>query len=335
MKTNMAVDSNLNIIIDNQICETDILPKKKIEMWRKILIKGDCQVDGSIFAGSLKLESGTCVFKKAVFLKDDLHLVMNKKKVKNVFESNLQTERSILIENKKDILDSYTLFEADVYSDTITLERCFVYGNVYGKKINIKNCVVLGSVIADRSLDISQSIVGNVKASDITIGDNVTLLYPSLVLENEIDINEKLRILFLDDSEKVAGYTVKLSNSDIQKYKAKEDDDGSIKYVFGTGMRIMNLIPYNASLQNNINILAQKYLQYQISDRDIDKEEKWEKMMLSSIDKVDDFEIKGSFSLREFGELKNDKEYEKYFPLEFDGIGDGIIEALAFEDKDC
>jgi len=297
-----------NIYLKNKNYNADLVPKNKLEMWRNITLEDSCNVKGCIFGGNLKIISGSCVINKSVFVKEDVNILMDKPGVRNKINGNLQAERSINIESNLDPASAYLVVEGDIYANNIKIENVFIYGNIFGQSITLKNAIVLGSLYAEKKIYISSSIIGTFSTRDIEIGKLVTMILPSAVSENKIELTEDLRILFfnlmdqkLKKENKDIGFTIKLTEKDIVEYNIDNaiNSIGSIspKYVIGLGARAINLLGQDELIKKNADILTEKYLQNHKLNR-VEKEEiNWERKMFDTIKKVSDLELTGDFSI--------------------------------------
>jgi hypothetical protein len=299
---NISVDNEVAFSITNKKYDAPIIPKTKLEMWRKIILNGNCEIGGGIFAGSLKIMTGPCLIQQSVFVKDDATVILDGTDRRIVIKGSLQAERSVIFEEAVENSKSYVVVEGDIYSDSINLNRAFVYGNIYAKTAQIKNSVILGAIYAQNNLTISRSIIGTFSSVFASIGEQVTLLLPSAISEKEMILNEDLRVLFFSDIEnasKVSGRAFKLSMKDIVGYLPFDGEQKGITpcNIIGAGLRVLNLDKYGDDISRNSSFLAEKYLQNQKMDRDYGSEVAWEESMFETIYNIKDLEIEETFSI--------------------------------------
>lgn len=289
----MAVNEAINVLVENEVYESDIIPTKKAERWRNIIARNEVTFNGAIFGISLIGEEGPLTFNKSIFIKEDIILKSHKQNIRNVFLGNVQSDKSIVM--TYDDESSYTVFHNNLYSNMIRLSNSVIYGSVYGTKIKLDNCVVLGGVYAENTLEVTDCVIGTINTGSLTIHEQLSIMHPSLLVNDEFNINDNLNLLLLNrEDENKIGDIIPLDACDLTKVKIED----MIQYNIGLGARIFNIAEYEEAFITHVDVLGKKYMMQALNFEDITSEEiEWEQKMLKVNDHLGQLDATHFFQL--------------------------------------
>jgi hypothetical protein len=300
-KNNVDIDNAQNFVLDGKHYDGTIIPEKKLAMWKNISLKNNCTIGGGIFGASLFVQGGPCVFKKSVFVKEDARFVLDKGGKRSLLLACIHAERSLVVECPVDDIDTRLVIEGDVITTHLNLDHTFVYGNIYCQSAVIRNSIVLGSVYSSRKIEISHSVVGTFATRTAVINENVSLLQPYAVTENEPQVKEKIFFVFVDKTGKVKPAFI-IHQDDIIKRSGETEDTSFInpRFVIGLGNRVLNLDIVSSMFIENAQVLSQRLLQSNAAKRDKAEELKWETEVFKHTGKVKKKEETITFNLKEY-----------------------------------
>jgi hypothetical protein len=166
--------SDNRILLKDNLVKSPILPRLSQELERDVVVLGNCEVEGAIFAHNLEVQNGPLRVNGSVYAQVELHV-------------NSDAAGSVLFE--KAVGSSNAIislapgcrahFLADVSAKQVKLNNAYVAANIFADEIVLENCVVIGGVFATRSLELSNCIVGTFNSPVVRSSKIVYLLFPS------------------------------------------------------------------------------------------------------------------------------------------------------------
>lgn len=163
-----------NIILQDNRVKSAILPEKASELTRNIIIKGDSEIWGAVYANRLEIQQGGLRVEGAVFASSEIHIDSNARgEVK--FEKCVATAGSLASR----AAGCSPCFCSDINAKTVALYNAFVAGSIYADEVTLENCVVIGGVFATQSIALSNAIVGTFNTPYIQMEGTNYMLLPS------------------------------------------------------------------------------------------------------------------------------------------------------------
>lgn len=279
-KASMVVNDSTALVVDGKLYDAAIIPTKKIEMWRKIVLKGNAQVSGAIFAGSLDATAGPIEIGQSIFVKEDMHFSIPMGAGRSIVHGCVQAVRSILVDGKTATNGDRLVIEGDVYADSVNLTNVFVYGNVFCKSAKLSNSVVLASIYADTRVDLQKSLVGTLATRTATFNESVGILHPAIVCENKPSLEGTLFYVLLDQKGSVT-LTIGIGELDDISMIDQVETQETVNlvrpnHVIGIAGRVLNLSPIGDLLLESSETLARHCLLANSEKRDLKEEIAWE-----------------------------------------------------------
>lgn len=162
------------MLLKDHIVRSPILPKTAHELERDVVVQGDCELEGAVFARNLEIQQGSLHVKGCVFTQVELH-VNSDAKGQAFFEKAVGSSNAIV-----SLAPGCRVhFLADVSAKQVKLSNAYVAANIFADEIVLDNCIVIGGVFATRSLELSDCVVGTFNSPVVRSAKTVYLLFPS------------------------------------------------------------------------------------------------------------------------------------------------------------
>jgi hypothetical protein len=162
------------ILLKDHLVKSPILPKLSRDLERDVVVQGDCEVQGAVFARNLEVQQGPLRVKGCVYTQVELHVNTDATGIV-VFEKAVGSSNAIV-----SLAPGCRVhFLADVSAKQVKLRNAYIAANIFADEIVLDNCVVIGGVFATRSLELSDSVVGTFNSPVVRISKTVFLLFPS------------------------------------------------------------------------------------------------------------------------------------------------------------
>jgi len=162
------------LLLKDHVVRSPILPKIAHELERDVVVQGNCEIEGAVFARNLEVQQGSLRIKGCVYTQVELH-VNSDAKGTVVFEKAVGSSNAIVSLAP----GCRTQFLADVCAKQVKLSNAYVAANIFADEIALDNCVVIGGVFATRSLELSDCVVGTFNSPIVRSSKTVYLLFPS------------------------------------------------------------------------------------------------------------------------------------------------------------
>ncbi len=162
------------IILEDNLVKSPILPRGVNELDRDVTIKGNCRVDGPIYARNLEVASGPARICGAVFTQIELHVDSDATGAV-VFEKSVGSAGAVVSHAPA----CHLQFLADVNATQVRLRNAYVAASIFADEIVLEGCVVVGGVFATRNLDMRNCVAGTFHAPTVRISERLYLLLPS------------------------------------------------------------------------------------------------------------------------------------------------------------
>jgi len=162
------------VLLKDNLVKSPILPRLSKELERDVVVQGNCEVEGAIFARTLEVQNGPLRVKGSVYAQVELH-------VNSDAAGSVQFEKAVGSSNAIVSLapGCRVHFLADVSARQVKLNNAYVAANIFADEIVLENCVVIGGAFATRSLELSNCIVGTFNSPVVRSSKIVYLLFPS------------------------------------------------------------------------------------------------------------------------------------------------------------
>ncbi len=181
-----------DILLEDNLVHSSILPERTSELNRNIIFKGDTIVEGPIYGNRIEVRKGDVEVQGATFAQSELY-VANDATGSARFNKSVGSANSVVSRGSAIRLS----FLADINAKTVELTNAFVAGSIYADEITLINCVVVGSVFATQEIDMRGSMVGTFNAPSVRISDINFLLLPSAFSIEPIVAAEGTRLINL------------------------------------------------------------------------------------------------------------------------------------------
>jgi len=272
MRTDNIHDSTRYVVSDEH--HGNILPGKRIEMWRDVYLKSGAYIKGGIWCGSLSCIGSNICVENAVYcrgaatIKGDLSNSNSKENV--TFKSCFSTPDSLIIEKTP-----YKVrFLSDLYISKINISNSFIYGNLYANHAIIQDSIILGGVFCQGVLKLNNSIVSTFEANRAILGEGVSVIFPFAIGKEEINLSNPITFLtfyniFKNDDDQ--GEAILADDEDIfqislQVDKNKDDDSNNeLINCISISEKILDCKLYFNNLLSN-----RQFIQYLSLGRSID-----------------------------------------------------------------
>ena len=136
------------ILLKDNLVKSPILPKISRDLERDVVVQGDCEVQGAVFARNLEVQQGPLRVKGCVYTQVELHVNTDATGTV-VFEKAVGSSNAIVSLAP----GCQVHFLADVSAKQVKLRNAYVAANIFADEIVLDNCVVIGGVFATRSLE--------------------------------------------------------------------------------------------------------------------------------------------------------------------------------------
>lgn len=296
----MTIDDQQNLVIDEKFYDAAIIPETKREMWRRISLRNETIVGGSIMCGNLEIHNGPCTIGQSVLAREEIAIELGSGSGRSCINGCVQSARNFVVDVNDDKEGTYLAVLGDVHSRNINLTNSVIYGNIYGERVIIRESVVLGSVYSRKRLEVSDSVIGQYLARSVNIGPNTHLLHPVSASENHPDFEGQLDVLLLPDNEEDP-VVIPLAVDDLVTNTLDFDDPDAIlpNYVIGLGMRMLNADEVEARVRKSAEAIAKVLINTASQEEEVEDRSRWEKQMLSYTDSDFNSLDSATFSLRE------------------------------------
>jgi len=162
------------LLLKDRVVRSPILPKMARELERDVVVQGDCDIEGAVFARNLEVQRGKLRVKGCVYTQVELH-VNSDAKGTAVFEKAVGSSNAIV-----SLAPGCRVhFLADVSAKQVKLSNAYVAANIFADEVVLDNCVVIGGVFATHSLELSDCVVGTFNSPVVRSSKTVYLLFPS------------------------------------------------------------------------------------------------------------------------------------------------------------
>jgi hypothetical protein len=162
------------ILLKDNLVKSPILPKISRDLERDVVVQGDCEVQGAVFARNLEVQQGPLRVKGCAYTQVELHVNTDATGTV-VFEKAVGSSNAIVSLAP----GCQVHFLADVSAKQVKLRNAYVAANIFADEIVLDNCVVIGGVFATRSLELSDCVVGTFNSPVVRVSKSVFLLFPS------------------------------------------------------------------------------------------------------------------------------------------------------------
>lgn len=163
-----------DLLLEDNLVRSSILPEKTAELNRNIIFKGDTVVEGPIYGHRIEVRRGNIEVQGAAFAQNELY-VTNDAQGTVTFCKSVGAVNSVVSRGSSATLS----FLADINAKTVELTNAFVAGSIYADEVTLINCVVVGGVFATQEIDLRSSMVGTFNAPSVRMTDINFLLLPS------------------------------------------------------------------------------------------------------------------------------------------------------------
>lgn len=162
------------IVLNNNLVKTSILPQGSKDLGRNIKIQGNTVVEGSTFGNNISIKDGKVQMMGAVYANKELH-IENDISGTVIFNKAVASAESIA----SFVVSGRVIYGSDVNAPQIKLKNCYIGGSVFGAEVYLENCVVLGGIFASKSAIISDCIFGTFNAPSVELAGVNYMLYPA------------------------------------------------------------------------------------------------------------------------------------------------------------
>ncbi|MDO4947536.1 MAG: hypothetical protein Q4E52_08160 [Fibrobacter sp.] len=171
--TEIRIGSN-DVVLKDNIVKSSIIPSGSRELNRNVLIQGNVQVEGAVYADKLEISEGDVKFCKSVFAEKEVYILSTMAGTVRFAEACASSNKISAL-----VLNGRVVFGADINAPKVALKNCFVAGSIFGEDVSLDNVVVLGGVFASKNLTITNSMVGLFNASQVSATGLNYMLYPT------------------------------------------------------------------------------------------------------------------------------------------------------------
>jgi len=344
MKADSIQDSTRYIVAD--VHKGNIMPGNRSEMWRNIFLEPGARVIGGVWGGELQISGGNVYVDKSVYIRGSINIenesnAKSKKKINDEIEfgSVVVSPESLFIHKNA----PRTRFNSDIYVGQLNLKNTIVYGNIYSSNAVLENCIVLGGVYCRGKLEITNSILFIFKTKSLKLNDNVSLLAPYSISEEQFEMEYPVKALtfysLLNKSTNGSSGIISLDEEDVFHVKYNEIETEEEGYSLPPKVFLLSIVE---RILNSSNIIEQfrknkeliEFLSYgnNIIDeynenfRDLTRND-IEKNLWKLIEKgikedelhgssrfdelVDFFKSEGAPDLRRYEKINNEDEFQK------------------------
>lgn len=266
-KETISGSDSQNVVVDGNFYDASIVPRTKEEMWRRVSLRSDAHVGGSIFSGNLEVHGGPCTVDRSVFAGQDISVKLDAGSGRSVIRGCVQAKRSMAVRIERAEADDRLVIVGDIYAETVNLRRCVIYGNIYCGTGLLEECVVAGTVYGWTRLQLSDVVVGLFLGRSVETRSHCRLLHPLSASENEPIIDGTLDFLILPKNGESSNaspsvLTLSLSDSAHNLPSALQTDghDGiQPRYIMGLGSRILDAREITDPLLSSANRMAEVF----------------------------------------------------------------------------
>ena len=186
----LRIDSGI-LILDGHRVLAPIIPRTYKDIDNDVLVKGEAYIDGAVYARKFEIEKGPVTVCGALYAKTNL----------SANPGNDQTmffKKAVAAAGRIELYDAGRKhFGADINAQAVTLKNAVVAANIFAPEIKLENCVVLGGVFANKTLKITNSVVGTFNSPFAEISGNVYMLYPSVFSVEPLSVAKDARLFNL------------------------------------------------------------------------------------------------------------------------------------------
>jgi hypothetical protein len=162
------------VLLEDNIVKSPILPRVANELDRDIVVKGNCVIDGAVYARNLEVQHGPLRISGAVFTQIEMHVNGDAEGL-IVFEKSVGSADAIV----SHAAGAQLRFLADVNAKQVRLRNAYIAANIFADEVTLEDCVVVGGVFASRGLELNNCIVGTFNSPSVRAAQTVYLLLPS------------------------------------------------------------------------------------------------------------------------------------------------------------
>lgn len=163
-----------DILLQDNLVRSSILPEKTSELNRNIIVKGNTVIEGPVFGYRIEVRLGPLEVQGAAFAQNELYVATDACD-SITFKKCVGSANSVVSRGSK----AQLMFLADINAKSVALTNAFVAGSIYADDIVLENCVVLGGVFATQDADIRNSMVGTFNSPSVHLSGINYLLLPS------------------------------------------------------------------------------------------------------------------------------------------------------------
>jgi len=169
----IRVSDNRLTLHENRV-KSSIIPQVAKELDRTIVVQGDVEVEGPVYAHTILVQNGPADFQGAVYAQSEIHVESNAKG-EITFHKAVGCSQSVVSLSPGAVVE----FGADINAKTVRLRNAYVAASIFAEDIYLENCVVLGGVFATKKADLKNVMVGTFNSPAVNVSGINYLLYPS------------------------------------------------------------------------------------------------------------------------------------------------------------
>lgn len=175
METLKTINFNENkIVLSNHLVQSDILPSTLKEIGRDIIVDGQAEINGAVFAKNLFVNGGPLTVSGAIFAQNEIH-------IKNDITEKVHFKKAVGCSASLSglLTQSRIDFWGDITAKRVALKNAFIAGSVLADEIDLDSCVVMGGVFATKKLTLRNVVTGTFNGPEAFLAGNVYLLMPA------------------------------------------------------------------------------------------------------------------------------------------------------------
>ena len=186
----LRIDSGV-LILDGHRVLSPVIPRSYKDIDNDVLVKGEAYIDGAVYARKFEIEKGPLTICGALYAKTNLSANPGN-------DQPMCFKKAVAAAGRIELDDAGRKhFGADINAQAVTLKNAVVAANIFAPEIKLENCVVLGGVFANKTLKITNSVVGTFNSPFAEISGNVYMLYPSVFSVEPLKVAKDARLFNL------------------------------------------------------------------------------------------------------------------------------------------
>jgi len=162
------------LILEDNLVKSPILPRVTSELDRDVVIKGNCRIEGALYARNLEIQQGPLWISGAVFTQIEMHVNTDAAGA-IVFDKTVGSADAVV----SHALGCQLQFLADINAKQVRLRNAYIAASIFADDIVLDDCVVVGGVFASRSLELNNCMIGTFNAPTVRASGCIFLLLPS------------------------------------------------------------------------------------------------------------------------------------------------------------